>query len=198
MEVAQQRAAAARLRELANLMATQDLDERRSADLLKSLDHATAAFATPTASRTRFARGSDTAPEHPLAAGTSGVYPPLLMEVTGRHLVGTTRFDAAWEGPPDVVHGGFLAAGFDMVLSSLAGHLLGHALTRHLHLRYLRPTYLGTLLRYEVHAAEPVGRLVDLQGRLYADDQLTMRASAQFASIGAARFADRRAAEPAG
>ena len=126
------------------------------------------------------------------AEGASAVYPPFVVTGDEELLVATTRFDGAWEGPPDLVHGGYLAAGFDMVLSSMAHRVLGHSVTRRLQVRYLKPTFLGSELRYEVEASEPRGRLLSLTGRLYADDRLTMRASAEFASLDQARFADRR------
>lgn len=120
------------------------------------------------------------------------MYPPIELEVDDDLLVARVRFGPAWEGPPDLVHGGYLAAGFDMVLSAMAHHVLGHSVTRRLQVRYLKPTFLGAPLRYEVEADAPQGRLLDLRGRLYADDQITMRASAQFASLDESRFADRR------
>lgn len=141
----------------------------------------------------RFARGFVEAARHPIAEGTSGAYPPLAFEHRDRVLIARTSFGPGWEGPPDLVHGGYLAAGFDMVLSSMAHRVLGHAVTRRLQVRYLKPTFLGADLRYEVEADEPRGRLLELRGRL-ADDQVTMRASAQFASVDEARFADRRPA----
>lgn len=149
-------------------------------------------FPEDRAERTRFAHGFIEAARHPIAEGTSGVYPPIEFVWDADLLVAHVRFGPAWEGPPDLVHGGYLAAGFDMVISSMAHRILGHSVTRRLQVRYLKPTFYRSALRYEVEADEPQGRLLELRARLYADDVLTMRASAQFASVDTERFADRR------
>ncbi len=132
---------------------------------------------------------------HPLSSGRSGVYPVIRAEVGERRLVADVDFTAAYEGPPGLVHGGFLAAGFDMVLSHLALVVLDHSVTRWLRLRYLAPTFLGRgPVRYEVEAQEPVGRTVALAGRLVdAGGRVTMKATAEFASVDLDRYRDRRA-----
>ncbi len=189
--------AARRLRSLASRMAIDDLDDDGWAALGTSIQLAEDLFGEARADRTRFARGFIEASRHPIAEGSSAVYPDLDFEYRGDLLVAHVRFGPAWEGPPDLVHGGFLAAGFDMVLSSMAHDVLGHSVTRRLSVRYLKPTFTGSALRYEVQAGEPAGRLLELRGRLFADDVLTMRASAQFASLRPERFADRRPAPEA-
>lgn len=191
----QRREVAARLRALANRVANDDPGPGGWGDVLDLLARAEGAWPAEPAERTRFARGFTVAARHPISEGTSAVYPPFDLQVDDGVLVARTRFDGAWEGPPDLVHGGYLAAGFDMVLSAMAHQVLGHSVTRRLQVRYLRPTFLGAELRYEVEADEPQGRLLDLRGRLYADDQITMRARAQFATLDAERFADRRPAD---
>lgn len=192
MTEGQRRIVGEQLRSLADRLARDDLSPEGWDALSGLLAAAQEAFPADPAERTRFARGFVEASRHPIAEGTSGVYPPLDFRWDDDLLVAHVRFGAAWEGPPDLVHGGYLAAGFDMVLSSMAHRLLGHSVTRRLQVRYLKPTFWGAALRYEVEADEPQGRLLELRGRLYADDQLTMRASAQFASVDEARFADRR------
>lgn len=184
-----------RLRALAGRVATDDLDHEGWEAVRSLLDEAGACFTETTGAseaRTRFARGFTEAARHPVAEGTSGVYPPFDLRIADGVLVAETSFGPAWEGPPDLVHGGYLAAGFDMVLSAMAHHVLGHSVTRRLQVRYLRPTFLGARLRYEVEADAPHGRLLDLRGRLLADGHVTMRASAQFATLAPDRFADRR------
>jgi acyl-coenzyme A thioesterase PaaI-like protein len=190
--VDQRRQVAERLRALADRLATDDPPPAGWAAVVGHLDAAAAELAPEPPGRTRFARGVVELARHPIAEGTSGVYPPLELAFDGDLLVARTSFGPAWEGPPDLVHGGYLAAGFDMVLSTMAHHVLGHSVTRRLHVRYLKPTFLGAALRYEVEADEPHRRLLELRGRLYADDVLTMRAGAQFAALDEGRFADRR------
>jgi len=188
----QRRQVAQRLRSLADRAAVVDLPADGWADLDARLAAAEQLFATGEDDRTRFARGFIEAARHPISEGTSGVYPPIDFVWHDDLLVAHIRFGPAWEGPPDLVHGGYLAAGFDMVISSMAHRILGHSVTRRLQLRYLKPTFYRSALRYEVEADAPQGRLLELRARLYADDQVTMRATAQFASVDTERFADRR------
>lgn len=181
-----------RLRALADRIAVDDLDAAGWALLDDRLALAAETFGPSTQERTRFARGFIEAARHPIAEGTSAAYPPIEFVWDEDLLTARIRFGPGWEGPPDLVHGGYLAAGFDMVLSSMAHRVLGHSVTRRLQLRYLKPTFYAAALRYEVEADAPQGRLLELRGRLYADDVLTMRATAQFASVDTERFADRR------
>lgn len=183
------------LRSLAAHLASDDLDGDGWEQVASALHAAEELLPAQSPARTRFARGVHTAARHPIAEGSSGVYPPFEFVDTSEGLTAHVRFGPAWEGPPDLVHGGFLAAGFDMVLSSMAHRVLGHSVTRRLQVRYLKPTFFTSDLRYEVVADEPKGRLLELRGQLLADGQVTMRARAQFASLDAERFAQRRAAD---
>ncbi len=191
------RQVAAQLRDLADRLVTDDLPDEAWLTVGQHLAVATAALPPDPPGRTRFARdhfelgaGMEDSPSarHPLGLGTSGVYPPFSMFHEGEVLVATTAFGPAFEGPPGLVHGGFLAAGFDIMLSAMAHHRLGTSVTRRLTVRYLKPTLLDAPLRYEVQAGEPDGRLLDLTGTLLADGRVTMRASAQFATLSSDRF----------
>ena len=195
---------ASELRGLANRLATDEADAGTWRKVADALDAAHAALPPQRPENSRFTRAhagegewGDEGPSgsHPLATGTSGVFPPLDMKFEGRSLIARVEFGHAWEGPPSLVHGGFLAAGFDIALSAMAHHVLGTSVTRSLALRYLKPTFLDQDLRFEVEAGEPDGRLLDLTGALYADDRVTMRAKAQFATLTQDRFADRRSPE---
>lgn len=188
----QRREVAARLRAIADHAAADDPVDGRWDQVIERLAAAEACFGDPASPRSRFARGFTEAERHPIAEATSGVYPPFDLRIDDDLLTATASFGPAWEGPPDLVHGGYLAAGFDMVLSAMAHHVLGHSVTRRLQVRYLKPTFWMSQLRYEVEADQPQGRLLELRGRLYADDKITMRASAQFATLDSQRFADRR------
>ena len=188
---------AAQLRDLADRLVTDDLPDQAWEAVGHHLAEAVSALPSHPPARTRFARehlelgaGVEDSPSarHPLGLGTSGVYPPFSISHEGEVLVATTRFGPAFEGPPGLVHGGFLAAGFDIMLSAMAHHLVGTSVTRRLTVRYLKPTLLDAPLRYEIRAGEQDGRLLDLTGVLLADERVTMRASAQFATLSRDRF----------
>jgi len=67
---------------------------------------------------------------------------------------GTVEFPVVYEGPPGIVHGGFLAVFFDCVLQQLNCDLGLTGRTRDLAVRYRRPTPILTPLA--VHAERTV------------------------------------------
>lgn len=199
---------AAKLRLLADHLVTDDLTDAQWVDLDQRLAEALSELPADGSGRTRFARafdhigvpGESDLPLHAIAQGSSAIIPPLDLVYSddGTRLVARTTVGSAWEGPPGLVHGGFLAAVFDMVLSALATQVLAHSVTRSLRVRYLKPTVLGSELRYEVEIdGAPEGRLLALRGTLFADDRVTTRAEAQFAVVDAARFGHARPAADA-
>lgn len=189
---------AARLRTLADHLASDELPYERWQQVAQVLAEVEGSlpvspqltrFARSVAAATpRLAGAEGNDPPHPVASATSGVFPPLSFAWGTGALVAETTFGPAWEGPPGLVHGGFLAAGFDIVLSALASQQAGPSVTRYLRFRYLRPTPLGASVRFEVEGSDPAGRLLDLRGALLLDGRVTMRAEAQFATLTPARF----------
>ena len=184
------RRVADQLREIADRMVGDEIGLDSLADIEAALAAAQAAFPPSDPRRSRAVLLSRAEPEdaaafaaHALTVGTAPTYPPLTIEIDGDRIVADLSFGPAWEGPAGTVHGGFLAAAFDIVLSQLAVQHLGQCVTRTLRMRYLRPTPLHTPLRIEAEVTEQAGRLLDLTARLTVDDRLTTRAHAQFASV---------------
>ena len=91
---------------------------------------------------------------------------------TGR---GTVEFPVCYEGPPGIVHGGFLAVFFDCVLQQLNCDLGQAGKTAELSLRFRRPTPLVTPL--VVHAERTVeGSRIHSQARLERDGTVVCEA----------------------
>lgn len=189
-------AVAERLRAVADRLASVPPDEVATLDAAARRLDAVAADLGETAATTSFARtwavGADggPVPRHPLGTGACGVFPPFTWEERPGGLAAEVCFGPAFEGPPGTVHGGFVAAAFDIVVSAAATAGLGHAVTRTLALRYLRPSPLDEALRFEVEVGERAGRLAEVRAKLrvVADGRLTAKATAQFASVPRARF----------
>ena len=119
--------------------------------------------------------GTNMAERHRRTAFTgpaSTVSPPMRFEILDDDRVDAfVTFDRPFEGPPGRVHGGYVAAAFDVALAraqSLTGHM---AMTVELDVRYL----LGTPLLEELRLACQLDRIdaqrVHTSGVLYAGDR---------------------------
>ena len=92
-------------------------------------------------------------------------FPEYAIEVDGERARGTVTFPLAYEGPPGLVHGGFLAVFFDSVMqhhhcdAGVAGK------TTSLTLEYKRPTPLLTPLAFELERT-PEGKRIHSAGRI--------------------------------
>lgn len=92
-------------------------------------------------------------------------FPEYSIHVDGDDATGSVRFPLAFEGPPGVVHGGFLAVFFDSAMqhhncdAGVAGK------TTALSMRYRRPTPIERELGFEIERVHADGRIVST-GRL--------------------------------
>ncbi len=104
-----------------------------------------------------------------------GAYHPAFPEYTLRcaddRAEGEVTFPIVYEGPPGVVHGGFLALFFDCVLQQLSCDMGRAGKTTRLALRYRRPTPLGRPLRVEAERSVE-GDRIHSEARLLDGDEL--------------------------
>jgi acyl-coenzyme A thioesterase PaaI-like protein len=105
-------------------------------------------------------------------------FPEYELAVDGDRASGTVTFPVVFEGPPGIVHGGFLAAFFDCVMqhhhcdAGMAGK------TTSLSLRYRRPTPVLTELHFDLSREVDTDRIRST-GRLTAAGQLLCEAEMQ-------------------
>lgn len=78
-------------------------------------------------------------------------FPEYSLVCADDRAEGEVTFPIVYEGPPGVVHGGFLALFFDCVLQQLNCDMGLAGKTTRLNLRYRRPTPLGRPLRVTAH-----------------------------------------------
>ena len=88
---------------------------------------------------------------------------------------GEVDFPDLYEGPPGIVHGGFLALLFDCVLQQLNCDLGVAGKTMNFNGRYRRPTPLRTKLRI-VATREIVDKKIHSKAQLYREDELLCEA----------------------
>jgi len=115
---------------------------------------------------------------HPLLGSTHPIAPHIELRVEGDMTVGDVTFDVRFEGNKGWVHGGFVAAGFDIVAVQ-AARLSGRSgPTGTLTVRFLAPTPVGVPLRYEGRFLRAERRKIFSEGRLVRVDDGTVTAEA--------------------
>jgi hypothetical protein len=87
-------------------------------------------------------------------------FPEYAITVEGDHAWGTVTFPTPYEGPPGVVHGGFVALLVDCVVQHHNCDLGVAGKTTSLAVRYRRPTPVLAELRFDVTRSVEDGRIV--------------------------------------
>jgi hypothetical protein len=95
--------------------------------------------------------------------------------VGGDRAVGTVTFPLVYEGPPGIVHGGFLALFFDCVAQHHNCDVGVAGKTTTLTVRYWRPTPVLTALRFDLTRMIEDGR-IRTTGRLLRGDTVLCEA----------------------
>ena len=108
---------------------------------------------------------------------------PLRITVSGAEATATVMTTALFEGPPGIVHGGFVAAMLDALLSTLVQAQDIRAVTVRLDVRFLRAVETGTQLHLRGRVKAVEGRKVLAAGRIHGDDDLVAEAEALFITI---------------
>lgn len=116
-----------------------------------------------------------------------GAFNPCFPEYTFDHLdaetaAGRVTFPLVYEGPPGLVHGGFLGVFFDAVIQqqSCAVGLAGK--TRSLSVTYRRPTPIQVELRFEIiRSVREAG--IESTARLMSDGEMLCKAVVQTVAL---------------
>lgn len=132
-------------------------------------------------------RHDDFLPRSPLVGEVNVVAPPFTWQLVDGRFRAEGTFDAAHEGPPGYVHGGWVSLAFDEALG-ITNVASGHpGMTARLTIRYRRPTPLHTPLVIDAAIDKIEGRRVHTSGRMLDGDTVTAEAEGIFVNIGAAR-----------
>jgi len=124
----------------------------------------------------------------PIIGGINPLAVPMRMQIEGDGgkdsvVVGHAKFEAAYEGPPGCVHGGFIAAYFDEVLG-MAQSLSGNpGMTVNLTIDYRSPTPLKQPVVFRGWVASIDGRKISVLGTLHHGDTLCAEAKGLFVSM---------------
>jgi acyl-coenzyme A thioesterase PaaI-like protein len=120
----------------------------------------------------------------PLIGKSSPVGPPLKIWIENGEGRAEVLCDWRFEGPPQCLHGGFVAALFDEFLGWVQMLSGGSGATKHLAITYHKPTPLNVVLKMKARLVSVEGRKIRVIGEMYAGEALTASAEALFISFG--------------
>ena len=124
----------------------------------------------------------------PIIRGITPLSVPIKMGIEGDGgrdsvVIGHATFEAAYEGPPGCVHGGFIAAYFDEVLG-MAQSLSGNpGMTVNLTVDYRSPTPLKKPVVFRGWVVSVEGRKISVAGSLHHGETLCAEAKGLFVSM---------------
>lgn len=116
----------------------------------------------------------------PLSGRGNAMAAPLVLAFVGDKTYGRATYGEAFEGPPGLVHGGYVISAFDDLLgvAQAASGIAGFTGT--LSVKLLGGTPLHREIRYEAGVTERSGRKIIAYGRSYLGDQLLAEATGIF------------------
>ena len=167
---------AAALRRVTELALALEHEDPAVARLLDDLAAAEAALAAraPTDGKPRIGDATEGRPylDHARHVGAfDPAFPEYTIEVDGDRATGTVTFSRVYEGPPGLVHGGFLAVLVDAAVQHHSCDVGVAGKTTALTIRYRRPTPLDTPLSFTIDRVVADGRIRSIL-RLHHDDVL--------------------------
>ena len=158
--------AAALLRRVSGLLLALEGEEDEVAGLIAELQRVEEILASrvPSERQPRVGPAADGAGrvyvDHARDVGAfNPAFPEYDLVVDGGSATGTVTFPLVYEGPPGIVHGGFLAVFFDCVVQHHNCDVGVAGKTTSLSLRYKRPTPLETLLTFMIDRRADDGRI---------------------------------------
>lgn len=116
---------------------------------------------------------------HPLMGVANPVAPPLHIGYDEGSVFADIVYDARYEGLGGYVQGGFIAAGFDLLLAQSVSHAGAGGVTASLTVSYRQLTPIGVPLRYGARCERIDGRKVYPRGTLTRLDDGTVTAEAE-------------------
>ncbi|QBI53913.1 PaaI family thioesterase [Streptomonospora litoralis] len=114
-----------------------------------------------------------------VAGPTNAAAPPLRLErASGGGLHGGFRLNGVYQGPPGLVHGGWLAALLDQALGAAAGAEGMPGLTANLDVNYRRPTPVEAPLEITARVTGTERRKVFVAAEISHDGEVTAEGTA--------------------
>ena len=120
---------------------------------------------------------------HPLLGTHSAMAPPLTDGWEDDVFVTSGAFDARYEGPPGLVHPGFICFGFEYVLGVVANGHAPNSPTVANTITYRKPLKLGEVTRFEAKVTGVDGRKIQCHATLSVDDRVLGEAASTHITV---------------
>jgi len=113
-----------------------------------------------------------------VSGDTNPAAPPLLLHRTAEGVRGEVTLNTVYQGPPGLVHGGWIAALLDQAVGTASSLATSPGLTAKLEVDYRSPTPLFTPLEVVARVTGTERRKVWVSGEIRAHGEVTARATA--------------------
>jgi acyl-coenzyme A thioesterase PaaI-like protein len=133
---------------------------------------------------------------HCVFGRSNAMAPPLIVTVTNDTVEAEASYGPMFEGQSGFVHGGALAAAFDVVSGRAAGTAGKFIVTGTLSIRFERSVRTTAPVRFEAHISEISGRKITTVATAHSDGHLNATAHAVFITVGAERYTEANPATP--
>ncbi|MDE3720281.1 PaaI family thioesterase [Nocardiopsis sp. N85] len=113
-----------------------------------------------------------------VAGDTNPAAPPLFLQPTAEGVRGEVTLGTLYQGPPGLVHGGWIAALLDQAVGTASSLATSPGLTAKLEVDYRRPTPLFNPLEITAEVRRTERRKVFVTGRIRVNGEVTAEANA--------------------
>ena len=158
---------------LDSVVDAQTLDTHTLTDAARALDGVSATLETARAEHGRDERSGR-------LDGQRAPMPVWTYEYDDDGFCASGQFSNGHMGPPETVHGGWLAFAFDEILAWSIVHAGYPGMTGRLTIRYRKPTPVGVPVEFRVEPPRVAGKVVHVHGTLTAGDAITAEADGLF------------------
>jgi len=113
-----------------------------------------------------------------VSGDTNPAAPPLLLDRTEEGVRGEVTLNTVYQGPPGLVHGGWIAAMLDQAVGTASSIATSPGLTAKLEVEYRKPTPLFTPLEVVARVTGTERRKVYVSGEIRVNGEVTAEATA--------------------
>ncbi len=117
---------------------------------------------------------------NPVIGHSNPIAPPLEVWTDGDSVKSQVNFPLQYEGPPNCVHGGFIAAVFDQLCGCAQMRIKEPGLTGTLSVRYMLPVPLNKAVFTQAYVDRREGRKIFVKGEMFCEGQQVASCEAIF------------------